>query len=210
MPIIDSDTHVDETDETWEYLADSDQQYRPVTVTQEVPGGSDGTPRGYNRYWVIDGKLRLRRIRDDQRTGTVQAQRELTDVPARLGHMDQLGVDVQVMYPTLFLTQVSGRPEVEMALCKAYNRWMGSKWAQSGGRLRWVATLPLLSMDEALEEMAFAKEARGLWGTEEGPGVWRASRGRLLLPSPVPGGRQARHTSMLPSRQRGPRLARRR
>ena len=35
MPIIDSDTHVDETDETWEYLADSDQQYRPVTVTQD-------------------------------------------------------------------------------------------------------------------------------------------------------------------------------
>ena len=59
MPVIDSDTHVDETDETWEYLADSDQQYRPVTVTQEVAGGSDGTPRGYNRYWVIDGKLRL-------------------------------------------------------------------------------------------------------------------------------------------------------
>ena len=158
MPIIDSDTHVDETDETWEYLADSDQQYRPVTVTQDIAGGSDGTPRGYNRYWLIDGQLRLRRIRDDQRTGTVQQTRELTDVPARLRHMDQLGVDVQVMYPTLFLTQVSGRPEVELALCKAYNRWMASKWAQSSGRLRWVAPLPLHSMGEALEEMAFVKE----------------------------------------------------
>ena len=158
MPIIDSDTHVDETDETWEYLADSDQQFRPVTVTQDAPGGSDRTPRGYNRYWLIDGQLRLRRIRDDQRTGTVQQTRELTDVPARLRHMDQLGVDVQVMYPTLFLTQVSGRPEVELALCKAYNRWMASKWAQSSGRLRWVAPLPLHSMGEALEEMAFVKE----------------------------------------------------
>ena len=130
--------------------------------------------------------------------------------PPGLGHMDQLGVDVQVMYPTLFLTQVSGRPEVEMALCKAYNRWMGSKWAQSGGRLRWIATLPLLSMDEALEEMAFAKEHGACGVLKKGRECGGRPAGDSLLPSPVPRSRQARHTSVLPSRQRRSRLARRR
>lgn len=158
MPVIDADTHVDETEETWAYLDPADMGFRPVTVTQDVPGGSDQTPRGYNRYWLIDGQLRLRRIRDDERTGTVQATRELQNVEARLHHMDELGVDIHVMYPTLFLMQVSGRPEVEQALCKSYNRWMADKWAQGGGRLRWIAPLPLLSMDAALEELRFAKE----------------------------------------------------
>ncbi|PON19707.1 hypothetical protein C2W62_01320 [Candidatus Entotheonella serta] len=163
MPVIDADTHVDETEETWDYLDPADTGFRPVTVTQSIPGGSNQTPRGYNRYWLIDGQLRLRRIRDDARTSTVQATRELQDVDARLRHMDELGVDIHVIYPTLFLMQVSGRPEVERALCKAYNRWMAAKWAQGQGRLRWIAPLPLLSMNDAVEELRFAK-AHGACG----------------------------------------------
>jgi uncharacterized protein len=158
MPVIDADTHVDETEETWSYLEGDDARFRPITVTQDIPGGSGELPKGYNRYWLIDGQLRVRRIRDDERTGTVQATRELQDVGARLEHMDALGVDIQVMYPTLFLMQVSGKPDVEAALCRSYNRWMADKWKQGGGRLRWVAPLPLLSMDMAVEELNFVKE----------------------------------------------------
>mgnify|MGYP001499972194 CR=1 FL=1 len=53
-------------------------------------------------FW---GLLRrtIRRWRDDVRTGTVQATRELVDVEARLRDMDELNIDVQVLYPTLFL-----------------------------------------------------------------------------------------------------------
>jgi predicted TIM-barrel fold metal-dependent hydrolase len=158
MPVIDADTHVDECDETWEHLEEADRKFKPITVTQDAPAAASRTPRGYNRYWLIDGQLRLRRIRDDKRTGTVLATRELQDIEARLRHMDALGVDTQVIYPTLFLMQVSGRPEVELALSKAYNRWMAAKWAQGKGRLRWITPLPLMSMDAALEELRFAKE----------------------------------------------------
>lgn len=158
MPVIDADTHVDETDETWNYLEGDEERFRPITVSQTVPGGSSTLPKGYSRYWLIDGQLRIRRIRDDRRTGTVQATRELQDIEGRLEQMDALGVDVQVIYPTLFLMQVSGRPDVETALCKSYNRWMAEKWRQGRGRLRWVAPLPLLSMDVALEELNFARE----------------------------------------------------
>lgn len=158
MPVIDADTHVDETEETWEFLKGEDRAFTPATIINNPPSVEGETPRGYNRYWVIDGQLRLRRNRDDKRTGTVQETRELTDIGARLRHMDELGVDIQVMYPTLFLMQVSGHAEIELALCKSYNRWMASKWAQAGGRLRWVAPLPLLSMDAALDELRFAVE----------------------------------------------------
>jgi len=44
---------------------------------------------------------------------------ELLDIDARLAHMDELGVDIQVLYPTLFLRPVTTRAEVEAALYKS-------------------------------------------------------------------------------------------
>lgn len=157
MPIIDADTHVDETEETWKYLDEASRGITPVTVIHQtsVPGQR---PAGDDRYWLIDGALRLRRVRDDKRTGTVVETRELLDVPARLRHMDELGVDIHIMYPTLFITAVSERSDVELALCRAYNRWIAAKCEGTNGRLRWIAVLPTLSMDQTLEEMRFAKE----------------------------------------------------
>jgi len=157
MPVIDADTHVDETEETWEYMNESEQHFKPVNVVHQTAVAGAQAP-GYNRYWLVDGQLRLRRVRDDKRTGTTRETRELLDVPARLRHMDELGVDIQVLYPTFFLSAVTSRPDVEIALCKSYNRWLADKCAQSGGRLRWIAMLPMLSMDTALEEARFAKE----------------------------------------------------
>lgn len=157
MPIIDADTHCDENEETWEYLEGSDRRFTPVTVVHQTSVEGQ-QPKGYDRYWLIDGRLKLRRVRDDVRTGTVQATRELRDVQARLRHMDELGTDIQVIYPTLFLAAVSPRPEVETALCKAYNRWLAARCAQSGGRLRWVAVMPTLNMEAAVDEVRFAKE----------------------------------------------------
>ena len=156
MVVIDADTHVDETEETWGYLDDDEKNFQPLTVIPDETNPEGATIKGYNRYWIIDGHLRVRRVRDDERTGTVEPVRELRDVPARLRQMDSLGVDIQVLYPSLFLSQVSGRPEVELALCKAYNRWMADKWQEGEGRLRWVAPLPLMTMSAALEELDFA------------------------------------------------------
>ena len=156
MVVIDADTHVDETEETWSYLAANEKKFKPLTVIPDEKSSEGASIKGYNRYWIIDGHLRVRRIRDDKRTGTIECVRELRDVPARLKQMDSLGVDIQVLYPSLFLSQVSGRPGVELALCKAYNRWMADKWLEGDGRLRWVAPLPLMTMSAAVEELDFA------------------------------------------------------
>jgi len=153
---IDVDAHIDESEATWEYLDNGARCFKPLTLdpgAATVPG--DSRP---HRLWVIDGMIRLRRWRDDNRTGTVQATRELLDVEARIRHMDELRVDVQVLYPTLFLHALTDRPEIELALCKSYNRWIAKATEKSCGRLRWVAMLPLLSIDRAVEEIRWAKD----------------------------------------------------
>ena len=52
MRIIDADTHIDETDATWEYMSEGDCAYKPTTAFPSNPDPK--LPPA--RYWVIDGK----------------------------------------------------------------------------------------------------------------------------------------------------------
>src|SRR5205823_4679056 len=92
------------------------------------------------------------------RTDINQGVRELTDVRGRLSDMDRLNVDVQVIYPTLFLVYLTDDVELEIALSQAYNRWLGQAWAEGNSRLRWVAIPPLHSVVATITEMRWAKE----------------------------------------------------
>ncbi|HEY8694123.1 MAG TPA: amidohydrolase family protein [Chloroflexota bacterium] len=154
MPVIDADTHVDETEATWEFMQPGEEALKPVTG---YPANPDPTRRP-TRYWMIEGRRQTRFTRDDERTKTTVEMRELLDVSTRLRAMDQLGVDVQVIYPTLFLVEGTDKPEAELALRRSYNHWMADRCAKSGGRLRWVCLPPLRTMDKALDELRFAKE----------------------------------------------------
>ena len=154
MPIIDADTHVDETEDTWAYLQAHEQAFKPTT---EYPATVDPS-RPPARYWMVDGHRQVRFVRNDERTRTTVETRELLDVPARLRAMDEMGTDVQVIYPTLFIMEATERPEVSLALRRSYNRWMAERCSESGGRLRWVCLPPTASMDEAIVEMRLAKE----------------------------------------------------
>ena len=107
---------------------------------------------------MIDGHRKERKIRDDAKSRTTVEQRELLDVEARLRHMDELGTEIQIIYPTLFLVEPATRPEPELTITRSYNRWLAERCALSHGRLRWVCVPPLRNMDEALEEMSFAKD----------------------------------------------------
>lgn len=153
MPVIDADAHVIETERTWDYLAQSEQRFRPHTAAPTDQAGA-GRPQ---EFWIVDGRMLPRR----QNVGlkdTTEATREMADIDTRLHHMDQLGVDVQVLYPTLFLRPVTSKPEVELALCRSYNRWMADIWRHGKGRLRWAAMLPFRMMDASLEELRFSRD----------------------------------------------------
>ncbi len=162
-PIIDADAHVIETEHTWDFMEPSEQRFRPsLRAYPDKPG---------KWYWVVDGEIcghRTQTLGDrelramSEKTGrsveTPQPARELDDVGLRLKHMDELGIDIQVMHNSLWIEQVSRRPEVESALCRSWNRWLGDVWRKGGGRLRWTCVVPAALMDEAIEQMKEAQE----------------------------------------------------
>ena len=72
--------------------------------------------------------------------------------------MDELGIEVQALFPTTLLHSVTDRPEVEVALARTYNRWMADRCSVSHGRLRWVALMPTLDIDACVREVQFARD----------------------------------------------------
>jgi uncharacterized protein len=150
MLAIDADAHVIETEHTWDYLEGRDKRFRPVPISPGMPSGKT------QNFWIINGKLIGGR--DNIGLDTPKESRDMADIEARLKHMDEIGTDIQVLYPTLFLRPVTDRPDIEAALCRSYNRWLADIWTQGKGRLRWAAQLPLLTMDEALEELRWTHE----------------------------------------------------
>lgn len=159
---IDADAHVDETEATWQYMTGRDERYRPTTAAlgEELyrPATAPATGRA-DRQWCI-GELRLRRpIRDYLRSAVSPTSGQLLDVGERLRHLDELRIDVQVLYPTTFIrSSFYGHQEEELALTGSYNRWLADRTELSGGRLRWIAVLPLGSMQEAVSELKWARD----------------------------------------------------
>ena len=107
MGWIDADAHVVESPLTWDYLLPSEQKFRPQLLDPEKDS--------QRAHWVIDGKIRgLFRFtfsKDDlvkksktigREMTTDMATRDLADVAGRIKHMDELGIDVQVLYPSIF------------------------------------------------------------------------------------------------------------
>jgi len=150
MPTIDADAHVIESERTWDYV--ENPKFRPQLTT---PNG------GGAQYWMIDGRAFRRGVNVDR--GLSEANREMRDIDARLKHMDELEIDVQVLYPSLFLRPLTSKPEVEKAICRSYNQWLIDVCSKAQGRLRWIATVPMLDMADAAAEIRFAS-ANGACG----------------------------------------------
>ena len=143
--IIDSDTHVDETDQTWEHVGDESMRPRWGSFDRASAPGD---------YWAIDGYKVHKAKRLAANTRTTKGTRELLDIDARLRDMDELGVDVQVIYPTIFNRNPARRPEVELELARSYNRWIAERTAAAAGRLRWVCVPPLSNVAASIESSA--------------------------------------------------------
>ena len=160
--IIDADAHVIENERVWDYLDAADEKYRPTLLP------STENPQREN--WFLDGENlgpkfpapsksqaedHVRRF--GREVGTPVEARELSDVRQRLKHMDELGIDVQVLYNSLWLTPLTSRPDAEIALCWSWNRWMADMWRMGNDRLRWTCVVPVLTPKEAVAQVRFAK-----------------------------------------------------
>ena len=166
--VIDADTHIAEPEAMWKFFDEDMHPRRPVltSITDDTLYGAR------NKFWLIDGNIfpkpsgkggfRLvtpaASTLETERNDSLVASREITDVGVRLNDMDRLGVDAQVIYPTLFLVYLTEDVDLDIALAKAYNRYMWEIQEKAGGRMRWTAVLPLRSIDASIDEMRLAKE----------------------------------------------------
>jgi predicted TIM-barrel fold metal-dependent hydrolase len=148
MLTIDADAHVIENESTWEYMLESEREFKPKIVGSK--SGTDAVD-----YWLVDGHLIPR---SNVGRDLPVAAREMTDPELRIRHMDELGIDLQVIYPTFFITPLSRRPDIDLALCRSYNRWMADIIRKAPNRFRWVLVPPLQTTDHVFEELKFGKE----------------------------------------------------
>jgi predicted TIM-barrel fold metal-dependent hydrolase len=166
--VIDADTHVAEPVGMWEHLGQEWYGRRPVIVS--LP--DDTLYREQTAVWLIDGNIfpkvagmggsllitpsaaKKQAARKDISVGC----REMTDTTTRLADMDRLNIHTQVVYPTLFLVHLTEDVGFEVALCRAYNRFMGDACAKGRSRIRWVAIPPLRSIEESINELRWSKE----------------------------------------------------
>jgi len=169
MPgVVDADTHIAESESMWSLMDKEMYHRRPVLLS--APEDTLYGPR--NVFWLIDGNIfpkpagkgsfrlitpsggKLETTRRDIHIGC----RELTDVPSRLKDMDKFSVEIQVIYPTLFLIYLTDDVNLEVALCRAYNRYLAQACEKSGGRMRWIVVPPLKSIEESVKEIKWAKD----------------------------------------------------
>jgi predicted TIM-barrel fold metal-dependent hydrolase len=161
--VIDADAHVVENERVWDYLEASETKFRPTLIA-----AADNPER---QHWVLDGENLGPKFpspnerqseehvkRFGREVATPVAARELGDVAQRLRHMDELGIDVQVLYNSLWITPLTRRRDAEIALCWSWNRWLADVWKLGKNRLRWTCVVPALTPEEAIPQIRFAEE----------------------------------------------------
>lgn len=153
MGYVDADAHVFEVPETWTFFDPSEREYAPPV---------EGLP-----WQVEDFTITSISAPRDGDYGQVypEGTQDLRDIPARLGQMDRMDVDVQVCFSTFWLMHDLRDPMREAAMHRSWNRWMAERTAESGGRLRWFCQVPFRDPVRAEQELRFAKD-HGAVGVE--------------------------------------------
>jgi uncharacterized protein len=83
---------------------------------------------------------------------------ELTDVPTRLADLERIGIDQQVIFPTMFLTTTTEDVELEAALMRAYNDFMADACKQSNGKLHFASIVPIRDVEASIRELQRSRE----------------------------------------------------
>lgn len=166
MRYVDADGHVEESTATFsdKYLDPAFRSQCPRVV------GMDGMV-----YWMIEEQLFPRRVgrgahnlgtpvsfegklaRHSARKPDSAESMELSDIKARLQAMDEEGIAISVIYPTLFLAYpLSANPLFISALCSSYNRFLGDRLGKNE-RLKWAAIANLDDIPGAVREVHEAR-----------------------------------------------------
>jgi predicted TIM-barrel fold metal-dependent hydrolase len=154
MGYIDTDTHVLECEETWDYMDPSERKYRPINVEAESPNG--GPPK---RMYLI-GNTFCRKFPTNGQGGDFGFEytgdvTHLQNPAMRVRKLDALGIDAQVLISTNFIAAQLEDPYAEAAVMRSWNRWIAERTQGYTDRLRWVMVCPSRTPERAMEEMEF-------------------------------------------------------
>lgn len=171
LTMIDADSHVEEPLEVWDYLDAEFAERKPVAVTAEERDSMGKM----NAYWLVDGNISptphgpgacmfgtpTTMSLAQMKPWSIGSQ-ELSDPEARVRDLDAWGIDVQVLYPTVFLRPLTEDPRFEAALMRSYNTWISTACKANERRLKWVGLVPMLNVPEAVKEVGRIKELGGV------------------------------------------------
>ncbi len=161
MRTIDADSHIFESQETWNYIPRSQEAHKPVLVMTEGINESKLQGAGANvlarpARWLIGSRAFPALV--VTAAGYPEGAQTLADPEGRIQHMDELGIDVQVIYPTLFFGLNVDSPATELALVEAYHRWMGDICGPRLKRLRWIAPIAVGNPQASAELLKSARD----------------------------------------------------
>src|SRR5262245_6491142 len=133
---IDVDSHVEEDEATWAFLGPEYASRQPIVLNAR---GQPGLTQ-YDAFWMVDGRcwpqpvghgsmvaatppVSTRAINKPYSVGS----QSLADVDGRIQDLDRLGLEVQVLFPTVFLMPITDDLGYEAALMNSYNRWIAER-----------------------------------------------------------------------------------
>ena len=163
FPIVDVDSHHYESesiDEILEYMDDPVLQQLARSARQASAKSVGMLPAGVG-YQDMGGRVMRYAVRGMEKTEPGVHR----DIALTRRWMDAIGIDVAVMFPTPML-QLGLHPqvEVEVALARAYNRWLTERVLAHEPRIRSMLYLPFNDADAAFKMVQEFGQTKGVVG----------------------------------------------
>ena len=172
--IYDADAHAMMTPEMWKGVPEAYALRRPraVRIIEDEGYGS------WNTSWLIDGQMEphpygrgaqaantpgmvLEELRSSSKATDAEfsvsiESLTLRNPQSRLRDLDNLGIDLQFLFPSTLYAHMTSDPGFEGAMYRAHNQYMARQCATFETRLKWAGLMPMLDARQAfdaLEEM---------------------------------------------------------
>ena len=163
FPIVDVDSHHYELEsfhEILEYMEDPVLQQLAMSASQATSKGNGVMPGGVG-YQDMGGRVTRYPLRKMEKAEGDKHR----DITLTKRWMDAMGVDVAVMFPSPML-QLGLHPqvEVEVALGRAYNRWLCERVLAHEPRIRSMLYLPFNDPDAAYRMVKEMGDKKGVAG----------------------------------------------
>ncbi len=171
---VDADGHILEPPDLWETYLEEKYRARALRIQVDNDGYEyleiNGQPSKRSRK----GSLGLLGAMGEENMRPSPDRRYADNFPfgasdarERLSLMEQENLEYSLLYPTLgLLWEVElTDPELSLAYCRAYNRWIADFCRDSGGKLVPIAQLTLLDVEGSVQELERAVKdgCRGAW-----------------------------------------------